>query len=120
PQFVHRGFYETVEHPCIGELQVPSVPFRFGSVPLWCVRRLPHSGSTTKRSSSHSVSHPTRSTGSRSTASSGPCPTACEPRPTRTGALRTAVEPRVEVGRVARRECRGFVERGPERRVGVD
>ena len=35
PQFRARGFYESIDHPVVGELATPTWPFRFGSVDRW-------------------------------------------------------------------------------------
>jgi crotonobetainyl-CoA:carnitine CoA-transferase CaiB-like acyl-CoA transferase len=35
PQHAARGFYEEIEHPVTGMHPVPSVPFRYASVPRW-------------------------------------------------------------------------------------
>ena len=35
PQLQARGYYETVEHPVVGELATPTWPFRFRSVDRW-------------------------------------------------------------------------------------
>jgi len=35
PIFRSRGFYEAVEHPVVGTLPIPTVPFRFASVDRW-------------------------------------------------------------------------------------
>jgi len=35
PQLAHRGFHEAIEHPVVGTLRTPTVPFRFASVERW-------------------------------------------------------------------------------------
>ncbi len=35
PQMSARGFYETSDHPVLGSLPVPTVPFRYASVERW-------------------------------------------------------------------------------------
>lgn len=35
PQLVARGFYEPLEHPVVGTIRWPTVPFRFASVERW-------------------------------------------------------------------------------------
>jgi crotonobetainyl-CoA:carnitine CoA-transferase CaiB-like acyl-CoA transferase len=35
PQLQARGYYETIEHPVVGELATPTWPFRFRSVDRW-------------------------------------------------------------------------------------
>jgi crotonobetainyl-CoA:carnitine CoA-transferase CaiB-like acyl-CoA transferase len=35
PQLVHRGFFESVDHPIVGALPTMTVPFRFESVERW-------------------------------------------------------------------------------------
>jgi crotonobetainyl-CoA:carnitine CoA-transferase CaiB-like acyl-CoA transferase len=35
PQLQFRRFHETVEHPVVGRLAIPTVPFRFASVKRW-------------------------------------------------------------------------------------
>jgi len=35
PQLQARGYYETIEHPVVGELATPTWPFRFRSVERW-------------------------------------------------------------------------------------
>ena len=35
PQLQARGFYETIDHPVVGELATPTWPFRFASVDRW-------------------------------------------------------------------------------------
>ena len=35
PQHVARGFFEEVEHPVVGRQPIPTVPFRYASVPRW-------------------------------------------------------------------------------------
>jgi crotonobetainyl-CoA:carnitine CoA-transferase CaiB-like acyl-CoA transferase len=41
PQFVHRRFIETLDHPVAGAHPVAAVPFRFERVPRWHRRRAP-------------------------------------------------------------------------------
>ena len=41
PQLVHRGFHELVEHPVVGTLATPGVPFRYASVDRWLLRPAP-------------------------------------------------------------------------------
>jgi crotonobetainyl-CoA:carnitine CoA-transferase CaiB-like acyl-CoA transferase len=40
PQHAARGFFEEVEHPVVGVQPLPTVPFRYASVPRW-IRRPP-------------------------------------------------------------------------------
>ncbi len=35
PQFVARGYFEVVDHPVAGSMEVPTLPFRFASVDRW-------------------------------------------------------------------------------------
>ena len=35
PQTIHRGYYETVDHPVVGPRLTPTLPFRFASVERW-------------------------------------------------------------------------------------
>ena len=35
PQFVARGYFEVVDHPVAGMIEVPTLPFRFASVDRW-------------------------------------------------------------------------------------
>jgi crotonobetainyl-CoA:carnitine CoA-transferase CaiB-like acyl-CoA transferase len=35
PQLQARGYYESIEHPVVGEVATPTWPFRFRSVDLW-------------------------------------------------------------------------------------
>ena len=35
PQHAARGFFEEIEHPVVGRQPVPTVPFRYASVPRW-------------------------------------------------------------------------------------
>ncbi|MBW2363367.1 MAG: CoA transferase, partial [Deltaproteobacteria bacterium] len=35
PQMAARGFFEAIEHPAMGPLEVPAVPFRYASVERW-------------------------------------------------------------------------------------
>jgi len=44
PQFAARGFFETLEHPVIGALPLPSLPFRYESVERWLRRPPPTLG----------------------------------------------------------------------------
>jgi crotonobetainyl-CoA:carnitine CoA-transferase CaiB-like acyl-CoA transferase len=44
PQHVARGFFEEVEHPVVGAQPVPTVPFRYASVPRWTRRPAPTLG----------------------------------------------------------------------------
>jgi len=41
PQFAHRGYCEPLEHPLLGPLVVPALPFRFASVARWVRRPAP-------------------------------------------------------------------------------
>ena len=36
PQMVARGYFERLNHPIVGQHQVPTIPFRFRSVDRWC------------------------------------------------------------------------------------
>ena len=36
PQMIARGYFERLDHPIVGEHQVPTIPFRFRSVDRWC------------------------------------------------------------------------------------
>jgi crotonobetainyl-CoA:carnitine CoA-transferase CaiB-like acyl-CoA transferase len=44
PQLQHRGLFETEQHPIAGEVRVPTVPFRFSTVPHWLRRSAPTLG----------------------------------------------------------------------------
>jgi crotonobetainyl-CoA:carnitine CoA-transferase CaiB-like acyl-CoA transferase len=44
PQLVARGFHENMEHPVVGKVKIPLVPFRFASVDTWLRRRTPTLG----------------------------------------------------------------------------
>jgi crotonobetainyl-CoA:carnitine CoA-transferase CaiB-like acyl-CoA transferase len=35
PQLQARGFYEAIDHPVVGRLATPTLPFRFASVDHW-------------------------------------------------------------------------------------
>jgi len=35
PQLRARGFYETIDHPVVGRLDTPTMPFRFASLDRW-------------------------------------------------------------------------------------
>ncbi len=35
PQFVARGFHERPDHPLLGALATPTLPYRFASIPTW-------------------------------------------------------------------------------------
>jgi crotonobetainyl-CoA:carnitine CoA-transferase CaiB-like acyl-CoA transferase len=35
PQLRHRKFYEDIDHPLLGTIALPSLPFRFASTPTW-------------------------------------------------------------------------------------
>jgi crotonobetainyl-CoA:carnitine CoA-transferase CaiB-like acyl-CoA transferase len=35
PQLQARGFYEEIEHPIVGVMPTPTLPFRFASVDHW-------------------------------------------------------------------------------------
>ena len=35
PQMIARGYFERLDHPVVGEHQVPTIPFRFRSVDRW-------------------------------------------------------------------------------------
>jgi crotonobetainyl-CoA:carnitine CoA-transferase CaiB-like acyl-CoA transferase len=35
PQHAARGFFEEIDHPVVGRQPIPSVPFRYDSVPRW-------------------------------------------------------------------------------------
>ena len=36
PQMIARGYFERLNHPIVGQHQVPTIPFRFRSVDRWC------------------------------------------------------------------------------------
>ena len=44
PHFAARGFLETVEHPAVGAVALPSLPFRYASVARWLLRPPPTLG----------------------------------------------------------------------------
>jgi crotonobetainyl-CoA:carnitine CoA-transferase CaiB-like acyl-CoA transferase len=44
PQLVARGFFEPLDHPIAGQHPVPTVPFRYASVPRWLRRPSPTLG----------------------------------------------------------------------------
>ncbi len=44
PQFVHRGLFETVEHPAVGTHPMPGMPYRFASVDHWITSPSPTLG----------------------------------------------------------------------------
>jgi crotonobetainyl-CoA:carnitine CoA-transferase CaiB-like acyl-CoA transferase len=44
PQMAARGFYETIEHPVVGRVRFPTVPFRFAGVDHWLRRPAPTLG----------------------------------------------------------------------------
>jgi crotonobetainyl-CoA:carnitine CoA-transferase CaiB-like acyl-CoA transferase len=44
PQFVHRGFYETVDHPVAGVIAVPTYPMRVTGIDRWITRPAPTLG----------------------------------------------------------------------------
>ncbi|MCH8133571.1 MAG: CoA transferase, partial [Myxococcales bacterium] len=35
PQFQARGYFETPDHPVVGPMPLPSLPFRYASVDRW-------------------------------------------------------------------------------------
>jgi crotonobetainyl-CoA:carnitine CoA-transferase CaiB-like acyl-CoA transferase len=35
PQLMARGFYEEIDHPVVGPMPTPTLPFRFASVDRW-------------------------------------------------------------------------------------
>ncbi len=35
PQLVHRGFFESIDHPVVGRHATPTLPFRYASVERW-------------------------------------------------------------------------------------
>jgi crotonobetainyl-CoA:carnitine CoA-transferase CaiB-like acyl-CoA transferase len=41
PQFVHRHFIETLDHPVVGPHPIAAIPFRFEGIPYWHRRRAP-------------------------------------------------------------------------------
>ena len=41
PQFAHRNFLETLDHPVVGPQATPSLPFRFASIDVWLRRPAP-------------------------------------------------------------------------------
>jgi crotonobetainyl-CoA:carnitine CoA-transferase CaiB-like acyl-CoA transferase len=41
PQLVARGFHEVVDHPVVGALPTPGLPFRYASVDRWLTRPAP-------------------------------------------------------------------------------
>ncbi len=44
PQFQARGYFETTEHPVVGEMPLSSLPFRYGAVDRWLRRPAPTIG----------------------------------------------------------------------------
>jgi crotonobetainyl-CoA:carnitine CoA-transferase CaiB-like acyl-CoA transferase len=44
PQHAARGFFEEIDHPVVGRQPVPTVPFRYASVPRWLRRPAPTLG----------------------------------------------------------------------------
>ena len=44
PQMIARGYFERLDHPIVGEHQVPTIPFRFRSVDRWCRSAAPTVG----------------------------------------------------------------------------
>jgi crotonobetainyl-CoA:carnitine CoA-transferase CaiB-like acyl-CoA transferase len=44
PQFVHRSFYETVDHPVAGPIGVPTYPLRISGIDRWTARPAPTLG----------------------------------------------------------------------------
>lgn len=38
-QIAARGYFEDIEHPVVGRIPIPVLPFRFGRIPRWS--RLP-------------------------------------------------------------------------------
>ncbi|MCU1400540.1 MAG: CoA transferase [Acidimicrobiales bacterium] len=44
PQFAARGYFEVVDHPVAGPLEVPTLPFRFASVDRWVRTHAPTMG----------------------------------------------------------------------------
>jgi crotonobetainyl-CoA:carnitine CoA-transferase CaiB-like acyl-CoA transferase len=44
PQFVHRGFYETVDHPVAGPIAVPTLPMRVSGIDRWTALPAPTLG----------------------------------------------------------------------------
>jgi len=44
PQMVHRGFFEHPGHPVVGRHDIPTVPFRYGSIDHWIERPAPTMG----------------------------------------------------------------------------
>ena len=44
PQFQARGYFEATDHPTVGPLPIPSLPFRFASVDRWHRRPAPKLG----------------------------------------------------------------------------
>ena len=44
PQFQARGYFERTDHPTVGALPIPSLPFRFASVDRWHRRPAPTLG----------------------------------------------------------------------------
>ncbi|MCU1394961.1 MAG: CoA transferase [Ilumatobacteraceae bacterium] len=44
PQFVARGYFEVVDHPVAGTMEVPSLPFRFAGVDRWVTGPAPLMG----------------------------------------------------------------------------
>jgi crotonobetainyl-CoA:carnitine CoA-transferase CaiB-like acyl-CoA transferase len=41
PQFAHRNFFETLDHPVVGPHPIGAIPFRFEGIPSWHRRRAP-------------------------------------------------------------------------------
>ena len=44
PQLQARGYYESIEHPVVGDMATPTWPFRFASVDRWLRRPAPTLG----------------------------------------------------------------------------
>jgi crotonobetainyl-CoA:carnitine CoA-transferase CaiB-like acyl-CoA transferase len=44
PQHAARGFFEEVDHPVVGRQPMPTVPFRYASIPRWLRRPAPTLG----------------------------------------------------------------------------
>lgn len=44
PQFIHRGLFETVEHPVVGTHPMPGMPYKFASLDHWITTPSPTLG----------------------------------------------------------------------------
>ncbi len=64
PQLRHRSYFEQPEHPVVGPVPLPSLPFRFSGIGHWLRSPAPHSARTTKPSSAKGSGSPRPSSGS--------------------------------------------------------